>query len=91
MVRAPLTPAQIAAGRRLGAILRECRGERTVADVAERAGISPETLRKIESGRLLTPSFATVVALGRSLDVPVDLLADAVTGAAPMPSGRSAV
>ena len=35
MVRAPLTPAQIAAGRRLGAILRECRGERTVADVAE--------------------------------------------------------
>ncbi|MAU81108.1 helix-turn-helix domain-containing protein [Gordonia sp. NPDC062954] len=91
MVRAPLTPEQIAAGRRLGAVLREWRGPRTVAEVAEGAGISPETLRKIESGRLLTPSFATVVALGRSLDVPVELLADAVAGAAPMPSARSTV
>ncbi|MEE3852494.1 helix-turn-helix transcriptional regulator [Gordonia sp. LSe1-13] len=80
MVRAPLTPEQIAAGRRLGGVLRECRADRTVADVADRAGISPETLRKIESGRLLTPSFATVVALARSLEVPVEMLADVVVG-----------
>lgn len=36
------------------------------------AGISPETLRKIESGRVATPAFPTIAAvadvLGLSLD-----------------------
>lgn len=40
--------------------------------IALAAGISPETLRKIESGRVATPSFSTVAAvvavLGLSLD-----------------------
>ncbi|MEC3917274.1 helix-turn-helix transcriptional regulator [Nocardia sp. CDC160] len=76
MVRLPLTPAQLEAGRRLGAALRAARGDRDLVDVAASAGISPETLRKIESGRLPTPAFGTVVALSRTLDIPLEELAD---------------
>ncbi|QNG20868.1 helix-turn-helix transcriptional regulator [Rhodococcus triatomae] len=77
MVRHPLTSAQIAAGKRLGALLRQARGPRTLDDVAGQAGISPETLRKIETGRLPSPAFGTVVGLGAALDVPLQALADA--------------
>jgi transcriptional regulator with XRE-family HTH domain len=75
MVRSPLTPQQRAVGKRLGAVLREARGERTLVDVAHAASISPETLRKIETGRLATPAFTTVAALAAVLDVPLDDLA----------------
>ncbi|UGT43999.1 helix-turn-helix transcriptional regulator [Nocardia yamanashiensis] len=76
MVRLPLTPAQLEAGRRLGAALRAARAERELTAVAAAAGISPETLRKIESGRLPTPAFGTVVALARALEIPLDELAE---------------
>ena len=76
MVRRPLSGEQIAAGRRLGVALRHARGSRPLDDVAGAAGISPETLRKIETGRLPTPAFGTVVALGRALDLPVESLAE---------------
>ncbi|MGX1810117.1 helix-turn-helix transcriptional regulator [Nocardia sp. NPDC055321] len=76
MVRLPLTPAQLEAGRRLGRALRTARGERELVEVAAAAGISPETLRKIESGRLPTPAFGTVVALSRTLDIPLEELAE---------------
>lgn len=75
MVRSPLTPAQVAAGKRLGAHIRETRGERKPAEVAHAAGISPETLRKIETGRLATPGFTTVAALATVLGIPLDDLA----------------
>ncbi|NNH69232.1 helix-turn-helix transcriptional regulator [Nocardia uniformis] len=76
MVRLPLTPAQIEAGRRLGTALRAARAARDLTEVAGAARISPETLRKIESGRLPTPAFGTIVALSRALDLPLDTLAD---------------
>lgn len=76
MVRRPLTAEQIAAGRRLGVALRDARGTRALEEVAAAAGISPETLRKIETGRLPTPAFGIVVALGRTLSVPLDALAE---------------
>ncbi|MCX5045906.1 helix-turn-helix transcriptional regulator [Aldersonia sp. NBC_00410] len=76
MVRLPLTPEQLAAGKRLGQQLRQARGDRTLADVAEAAGISPETLRKIETGRMATPAFTTVAALARVLPLSLDGLAD---------------
>ncbi|MFG1676439.1 helix-turn-helix transcriptional regulator [Micromonospora sp. NPDC049282] len=76
MVRQPLTPEQIAAGRRLGAALRSARAGRGLVEVALAAGISPETLRKIEAGRLPAPAFGTVVGLSRALDVPLADLAD---------------
>ncbi|MFE3442988.1 helix-turn-helix transcriptional regulator [Nocardia sp. NPDC059180] len=75
MVRLPLTPAQVEAGRRLGSRLRSARGGRDLVDVARAAGISPETLRKIETGRLPSPAFGTVVALSQVLDLPLDELA----------------
>lgn len=82
MVRPPLTPEQIAAGKRLGAALRLARGERAPAEVARAAAISPETLRKIETGRLATPAFTTVAALAQVLDVSLEDLARACLVAA---------
>jgi transcriptional regulator with XRE-family HTH domain len=76
MVRQPLTAEQIASGRRVGAALRAARAGRSLVEVALAAGISPETLRKIEAGRLPAPAFGTVVCLSRALGVPVDDLAD---------------
>lgn len=75
MVRQPLTSEQIEAGRRLGALLRHARAERDLTEVAYAAGISPETLRKIETGRLPSPGFGTIVCLGEALNVPVQELA----------------
>ncbi len=77
MVRQPLTAAQIAAGQRLGAALRVARAGRSLVEVALAAGISPETLRKIEAGRLPAPAFGTVVCLSQALDVPLGDRADA--------------
>jgi transcriptional regulator with XRE-family HTH domain len=76
MVRQPLTAAQIAAGQRLGAALRTARAGRSLVEVALAAGISPETLRKIEAGRLPAPAFGTVVRLSRALDIPLSDMAD---------------
>ena len=76
MVRQPLTAAQIAAGQRLGAALRAARAGRSLVDVALAAGISPETLRKIEAGRLPAPAFGTVVGLSQALSIPRSDLAD---------------
>ena len=72
MVRSPLTPDEVERGRRLGALLRRARGDRSMLAVALDAGISPETLRKIESGRVATPAFATVAAVAGVLDLSLD-------------------
>jgi transcriptional regulator with XRE-family HTH domain len=61
-------------GIRLGEILRAARGDRTTVEVAAKAGISVETLRKIEHGRVPTPAFFTVVAIARAVDLPLDTL-----------------
>lgn len=42
--------------------------------VAASAGISAETLRKIETGRAPTPAFFTVAALARALGLSMDEL-----------------
>ena len=77
MVRNPLTPEQVEAGRRLGRLLREARADRDPADVARAADMSPETLRKIETGRLPSPSFGTIACLSEVLDLPIQDLAAA--------------
>ena len=84
MVRPPLTPAEHDRGRRLGALLRTARGSRSPGEVSAASGVSLETLRKIESGRVPTPAFFTVAALASALDLPLDELARALddTGAA---------
>ncbi|WP_344422807.1 helix-turn-helix transcriptional regulator [Amycolatopsis minnesotensis] len=78
MVRVPLTEAEHARGERLGAVLRRARGARSMAEVATEAGISVETLRKIETGRIPTPAFFTVVALADAVGLSVDALRVAV-------------
>jgi transcriptional regulator with XRE-family HTH domain len=77
MVRRPLTTEQVGAGISLGIMLRRARAERSLGDVAMAAGISPETLRKIETGRLPTPAFGTIVSLSDALDISLDDLAAA--------------
>ncbi|GHJ07571.1 transcriptional regulator [Micromonospora humidisoli] len=72
MVRLPLTPAEVARGRRLGALLRRARGQRSMLGTALAAGLSPETLRKIESGRVATPAFPTIAVLADVLGLSLD-------------------
>jgi transcriptional regulator with XRE-family HTH domain len=92
MVRLPLTPAEIERGRRLGALLRQARGARSIVDTALDAGISPETLRKIESGRVATPAFTTIAAIADVVGVSLDAVWAAITApedrAEPQGSGR---
>jgi hypothetical protein len=88
MVRVPLSPADRERGERLGALLREARGERSLVDVAAEAGISPETLRKIETGRIPTPAFFTVSALAGALALSLD---DLVAACSPLPDDVAAL
>jgi transcriptional regulator with XRE-family HTH domain len=72
MVRLPLTPAEVERGQRLGALLRRARGKRSMLDIALDAGVSPETLRKIETGRVATPAFTTIAAIAAVLGLSLD-------------------
>lgn len=72
-----MTPEEWRRGERLGALLRAARGDRSMVDVAAAAGLSAETLRKIETGRAPTPAFFTVVALAGALGLSMDELAAA--------------
>lgn len=74
MVRLPLTAAEVERGQRLGALLRRARGERTILETALDACVSPETLRKIESGRVATPAFPTIAAIADVLGLSLDTL-----------------
>ncbi|MCU1544152.1 MAG: transcriptional regulator, family [Microbacteriaceae bacterium] len=58
------------------------------------AGVSPETLRKIESGRVATPAFPTIAAiaavLGLSLDAVWAEVTDIEDGGSPAGSDQDA-
>lgn len=41
-------------------------------EIALDAGVSPETLRKIESGRVATPAFPTIAAIADVLGLSLD-------------------
>jgi transcriptional regulator with XRE-family HTH domain len=84
MVRLPLTPDDIERGRRLGALLRHARGNRSMLETALAAGISPETLRKIESGRVATPAFSTIAVLAEVLGLSLDAVWAEIGQAAPV-------
>ncbi|MEU7315143.1 helix-turn-helix transcriptional regulator [Streptomyces sp. NPDC007083] len=75
MVRTPLTPEERERGERFGLLLRQARGSRSMTEVAAAAGVSAETLRKIETGRAPTPAFFTIAALASALHVSLDALA----------------
>jgi transcriptional regulator with XRE-family HTH domain len=71
MVRPPLSPEERARGERLGRLLREARGPRSMTEIAAASGVPTETLRKIETGRIATPAFFTVAALAAVLGIPL--------------------
>lgn len=54
-------------------------------EVALDAGISPETLRKIESGRVATPAFSTVAAVAAVVELSLDELWADAADSAPLP------
>lgn len=74
MVRPPLTSWDRERGRQLGRLLREARGERSMVEVAASCGVSVDTLRKIETGRIPTPALFTVAAVAATLDLSLDAL-----------------
>jgi transcriptional regulator with XRE-family HTH domain len=84
MVRLPLTASDLERGQRLGALLRDARGARSILDTALDAGISPETLRKIESGRVATPAFPTIAAVADVLGLSLDAVWAEMCGADPV-------
>jgi transcriptional regulator with XRE-family HTH domain len=75
MVRAPLTPQERLRGERLGTLLRQARGQRSMAEIAAVSGVPAETLRKIETGRIPTPAFFTIASLAAALDLTLDQIA----------------
>jgi transcriptional regulator with XRE-family HTH domain len=77
MVRPPLSRHEHARGERLGSLLREARGTRSMAEIAAASGVPAETLRKIETGRIATPAFFTVAALAVTLGLRLDEIARA--------------
>ena len=72
MVRPPLTHVEHERGARLGLLLRQARGPRSMAEVAAASGVPAETLRKIETGRIATPAFFTVAALAAALGLSLE-------------------
>lgn len=80
MVRPILSEAERERGRRLGAALREARGERSMVDISAASGIPVETLRKIETGRIATPAFFTVAALAVALGLSLEDIARHCSG-----------
>jgi transcriptional regulator with XRE-family HTH domain len=59
-------------------------------EVAVAAGISPETLRKIETGRVATPAFSTIAAIAAVLGLSLDDVWSAINPPA-QASGREQV
>ncbi|MGI8313133.1 MULTISPECIES: helix-turn-helix domain-containing protein [Saccharopolyspora] len=74
MVRVPLNEHERRRGELLGQALRDARGERSMVEIAAASGISTETLRKIEKGRIPTPAFFTVAAVADAVGLSLDEL-----------------
>lgn len=69
----------------IGQVLRERRGHHgwTLADVADKTGLSKSTLSKIEND-LISPSYQTIIQLCDGLDIEIgDLLAPGSSGEEP--------
>src|SRR5215471_14339914 len=88
MVRPPLSHHERARGERLGLLLREARGPRSMAEIAAKSGVPAETLRKIETGRIATPAFFTVAALAAALDLSLEQIAQACAEPSEAASGK---
>jgi transcriptional regulator with XRE-family HTH domain len=83
MVRTPLSPQERMRGERLGALLREARGPRSMTEIAALSGVPVETLRKIETGRIPTPAFFTVASLACALGLALEEIVEHCAPTAP--------
>ena|SRR5487761_473422 len=94
MVRTPLSPQERMRGERLGTLLRQARGRRSMTEIAALSGVPVETLRKIETGRIPTPAFFTVASLAGVLGLTLEQIASHCAVAPPgeptSPGGRLA-
>jgi transcriptional regulator with XRE-family HTH domain len=75
-MKQPLSPDQVRWGQRLGKALadaRQARGDR-IADVASGSGLAVDTVKRIESATALAPTFFTVAAIARVLELSLDEL-----------------
>jgi transcriptional regulator with XRE-family HTH domain len=83
IARAHHTPKQLAEGRKLAACLRLARERRKApqSELANRTGVSIDTIRKLERNGITAPSFLTVARLARYLGLPLDTLAAEVLDA----------
>lgn len=54
----------------------------TMGELAAKAGVSVETVRKLERGLTPHPQLRTLHRVARALEVPIDTLLDAYEGAA---------
>lgn len=52
----------------------------TAAEVAQRSGIPLDTIRSIEQGRTVTPSFLVVAGIARALGASTNEFAEAIWG-----------
>lgn len=83
--RRTITEEQRRRGEALARLIQAARRkkDRTQQELAEEADISLDTLRAIEAGRSASPSFFTVAALARALDVRLDEFARQTLGERP--------
>ena len=63
--------------------IRRMRGDRTLADVANIAGIDPGALHKIENGHRPDIKVSTFLGLQKALKVPIENLVSAYKGIDP--------
>lgn len=64
----------------LGAYCRRLRGERTLTDVAKRAGMQVSSLKRIEDGQTKRLKSRTLAGLAIALEIPQGYLQAAMTG-----------
>ncbi len=72
MPRSQLTDNDRQRGRVLGKLIQSARGPRSAADVARAAGVSLDTLRKLEQGAVPTPGFFLVARIATELDLALE-------------------
>ena len=76
MARRPSTRAEKERGAQLGKRLQSARqgAGRTTEEVARTAGISVDTLRRIEQGQVANPGLFTVASAAAAIDLDLDAL-----------------
>lgn len=70
-----------------GKVLKRIRGDLTVPQAAERAGVDQSTWWRIEQGEITSPTTRTLLAISEAFDVPVT---DLINPGGPAPAKKRA-